>query len=298
MGIVPLKAENVPLQPDVAFPSQTAIKEHQDYVAYQLQKKAYIKTGTQCLMGLSCVATCYVLFNRYSFVDTKQISINNLQNAQLVNNLAEIMVEKHPDTASKLTVAPVSMVRSWADLLFNLGSALVQGIALTSLQQFVVNQLLNGKTPFVWFVGEYTTLPKVYQEINVLKTDINCAKEDSASITVYQADRYVTRLIFVSNSLIAEGQKVVGYFNHRYDHMLIKGKQLFGDDKSGIYLYDRMNLLAERMHELRATYLQHTTPDERMATIAAMLHEIDACGAEINSSTASFNRFDAQLAAA
>lgn len=295
VGILPLKAENVPLQPDVTFPSQTAIKEHQKYVAYQLQKKAYIKTGTQYLMGLSCIAACYVLFKSYRFVDTTQLGISD---NQLVKNLATVVAEELPHRAADLSASPVSTVRSWFDLLGNLSLTLAQGFAFTSLHQFVVNQLLFPKTPFAWFLDEHTTLLKVYQEINVLKNDINCAKEDPASVTMYQADRYVTRLIFLSNGLIAEGQKVIGYFNHRYDHMLIQGKQPFGDDKSGIYLYDRMNLLAQRMHELRAAYLQHTTYDERITTIAAMVHEIDACGAELNSTTASFNRFDAQLAAA
>lgn len=297
MGILPVNVQNTPLQPDVVFPSQTAIKEHQDYIAHELTKKSYIKTGTQCLFGVSCVATCYMLFQRYSLVDTAHVEFNTSAACQWMKESLDAFKATLAGQELHISAPPAPLVRGWKELFYQVGSTVAQTVALAALQKFVVDQLLNTKTPFAWFVAEYTTLPKVYQEINVIKSDINCAKESPASITVYQADRYVTRLIFLSNSLIAEGQRVIGYFNHRYEHMLIQGKQLFGDDKSGAYLYDRMNILAERMHELREVYLQHTTHEERIITIAAMLHEIDSCGAELNSTTASFNRFDAQLAA-
>ena len=120
-------------------------------------------------------------------------------------------------------------------------------------------------------------------------------KNGSIYITRYQADRYMNSLIHLHNALIAELEMVIGYIQGKVIQMKTHLTQLQGDATVGQYLHKRSSDLAQKLHDLKETYVLHTKDDERMLTIIETFDQIQQFSLELNSSLSSFKRFEQQM---
>lgn len=252
---------------EVAFASKTHVKELQVEISRDLYKRYIVKNVVKGALGAGCIAACYLCHRDYKIV---------------------------PITAIKNQIVPVPY--GWWDTFWNFGTLVCQGVVINHMQYLMYTKIFNDCS-IEWFSQNQTSIDAMYEELAALRLDVEHIKQQLMHITTYQADRYAYSLIHMHNAFVVEVEKLLGYINYKSDVMRIAQTHVYGDAYIGAYLYQRIQDVAQQLHEIRQQYIDCTTNDDRVLEIIKMFEAIQSFSIELTSSVTSFKRIEVQLAA-
>ncbi|MEX0849846.1 MAG: hypothetical protein WD055_06460 [Candidatus Dependentiae bacterium] len=269
-----------------------AQKGHIDMNCAQINKEINTNAWVRCVakgaVGVTMLAACCLLFKDITF--TTGVHLNKIQEQTLENKaVLQIVISKFPDLFKDKNLAEfvTDKKEGWGSTILGFATGFACNTAFGFIYSTIKSKVFYDQT-IQWFVKDKTMLPRIYEEIKTVKTDIDFLKQGKHVISKIQADRYVNMLVGLHNNIVGQLEQVIAYLRYKVTALNLKLTDIQGNVWIADFLFARINAVAQKLYDAEQLYVMQQKEEERVLTICQMFDTIEQFSLELNSSLGQF----------
>jgi hypothetical protein len=289
--------DDVPIGPtaQVAFAQEDQINMNRVQINKEINTNAWVRCAAKGAVGATMFAACCLLFKDITF--TTGAHLKKIQEQTLENKaVLQIVIGKFPDLFKDqdLIEFMTEKKEGWGSTILGFATGFVCNTALGFIYSTIKSKVFYDQT-IQWFVKDKTMLPRIYEEIKTVKTDIDFLRQGKHIISKIQSDRYVNALIGLHNNIVDQLEQVIAYLQYKVAALNLKLTDTDGNAWIADFLFARINAVAQKMYDAKQLYITQQKEEERVLTICQMFDTIEQFSLELNCSLGQFDLLEQKM---
>lgn len=270
--------------------SEKKISLYKEELAADLSRNSWIRLATKSAFGVTALAACYTMFKGFSIVQNSELNALREQagkNAGRIEYLAALIKEGgvYAIDDDVFERAFSSSTNGWGTFLANTAVSLGCSAAFNFASQKVLSHIFFDPD-IQWFMQKETSLPAIYQEIEVLQKEvIKHVKNGTYILTTYQCQKYVDQIIRLHNKFVDATERLGGFFAYKIQ---TNGLKLFDIQYLVNCINDNTIGVVQKMEDALGAYNELNDENKSNKAVCTMFDIVQQFGAELNVVISSF----------